>query len=166
MIREISPHAEFANDILETAEKPTASGRISSRQEEPMLRSSYEPNLSDQDHEIFATLVSAGHYLRQVTAVVDFERYCPLMAERYHPSDGRPANDPVVLLKLCYLQTHYALSARAIISQAQVNIAFRFFCGPGTPSGVGERPLAPQGRHSHHRQHRHSFNHSTGRPNA
>ncbi len=92
-----------------------------------MLRSSYEPKMSDQDHEIFATLVPADHYLRQVAAVVDFERYRPLMAERYHPNDGRPANDPVVLLKLCYLQTHYALSDRAIISQAQVNMAFRFF---------------------------------------
>lgn len=58
-----------------------------------MLRSTYEPTLRDQDHEIFATLVPADHYLRQVAAVVDFERYRPFMAERYHPSDGRPAND-------------------------------------------------------------------------
>lgn len=92
-----------------------------------MLRASYAPMLSEQDQLIFAILVPADHYLRQVNAVVDFERYRSPMASCYHASDGRPADDPVVLLKLGFLQTHYNLSDREVIAAAQVNVAFRYF---------------------------------------
>ncbi|NTW04470.1 MAG: transposase [Oscillochloris sp.] len=37
------------------------------------------------------------------------------------------ADDPVVLLKLCYLQIQYGLSDRAMIVQAQVTIALCSF---------------------------------------
>lgn len=92
-----------------------------------MLRTSYAPMLSDQDQLIFETLVPPDHYLRQVNAVVDFERYRNTMAVCYSPTDGRPADDPVVLLKLGFLQTHYNLSDREVLVQAQVNVAFRYF---------------------------------------
>lgn len=92
-----------------------------------MLRTNYAPMLSDQDQLIFATLVPPDHYLRRVNAVVDFERYRSTMAVCYSPSDRRPANDPVVLLKVGFLQTHYNLSDRQVVAQAQVNVAFRYF---------------------------------------
>src|SRR5215475_13449559 len=92
-----------------------------------MLRASYAPMLSDQDQIIFDTLVPADHYLRQVHTVVDFEQYRATMAGCYHASDGRPANDPVVLFKIGFLQTHYNLSDREVLATAQVNVAFRYF---------------------------------------
>jgi transposase len=92
-----------------------------------MLRASYAPMLSDQDQLIFATLVPPDHYLRQVNAVVDFERYRATMAACYHATDGRPADDPVVLLKVGFLQTHYNLSDREVLAAAQVNVAIRYF---------------------------------------
>lgn len=92
-----------------------------------MLRASYAPMLTDQDQLIFETLVPPDHYLRQVNAVVDFERYRATMAACYHATDGRPADDPVVLLKVGFLQTHYNLSDREVVAQAQVNVAFRYF---------------------------------------
>jgi transposase len=92
-----------------------------------MLRASYAPMLSDQDHFIFDTLVPADHYLRQVNALVDFEQYRAMMAVCYHASDGRPADDPVVLLKIGFLQTHYNLSDREVLAAIQVNLAFRYF---------------------------------------
>ena len=92
-----------------------------------MLRASYAPMLSDQDQLIFETLVPPDHYLRQVNAVVDFERYRSAMAVCYSATDGRPADDPVVLLKIGLLQTHYNLSDREVIAAAQVNVAFRYF---------------------------------------
>lgn len=92
-----------------------------------MLRASYAPMLSEQDQLIFETLVPPDHYLRQVNAVVDFERYRATMAACYHTTDGRPAEDPVVLLKLGFLQTHYNLSDREVLAAAQVNVAFRYF---------------------------------------
>jgi transposase len=92
-----------------------------------MLRASYAPMLTEQDQLIFETLVPPDHYLRQVNAVVDFERYRATMAACYHASDGRPAEDPVVLLKVGFLQTHYNLSDREVLAAAQVNLAFRYF---------------------------------------
>jgi transposase len=92
-----------------------------------MLRTNSTPILSDQDQLIFATLVPPDHYLRQVTAVVDFERYRATMATCYHPSQGRPADDPVRLLKVGFLQTHYNLSDREVLAAAQVNLAYRYF---------------------------------------
>ena len=92
-----------------------------------MLRASYTPTVSDQDRVIFETLVPPDHYLRQVNAAVDFERYRATMAACYHATAGRPADDPVVLLKVGFLQTHYNLSDREVLAQAQVNVAFRSF---------------------------------------
>ena len=96
-----------------------------------MLRANYAPQLSEQDHEIFEQLVPREHYLRQVKSMVDFERYRTAMAACYSPNEGRGADDPVLLLKLGFLQTHYNLSDREVIAQAQVNVAFRFFLDLG-----------------------------------
>jgi transposase len=92
-----------------------------------MLRANYAPTLSDQDQLIFDILIPADHYLRQVNAVVDFECYREPMAACYNATDGRPADDPVVLLKIGFLQTHYNLSDREVLAAIQVNVAFRYF---------------------------------------
>jgi len=92
-----------------------------------MLRASYTPMLSEQDQLIFDILVPVDHYLRQVQALVDFERYRAMMAGCYHATDGRPTNDPVVLPTIGFLQTHYTLSDREVLAAIQVNLAFRFF---------------------------------------
>jgi transposase len=92
-----------------------------------MLRASYPSSLSEQDQLIFDTLIPADHYLRQVNAVVDFECYRDVMAACYHATEGRPADDPVVLLKIGFLQTHYNLSDREVLAAIQVNVAFRYF---------------------------------------
>jgi transposase len=92
-----------------------------------MLRASYTPMVTDQDQLIFETLVPCDHYLRRVNAVVDFEQYRTRMAVCYHATDGRPADDPVVLLKIGFLQTHYNLSDREVLAAIQVNVAFRYF---------------------------------------
>src|SRR5262245_23994660 len=92
-----------------------------------MLRANYTLILCEQDQLVFDTLVPADHYLRQVNAVVDFECYRDSMAACYHATEGRPADDPVVLLKIGFLQTHYNLSDREVLAAIQVNIAFRYF---------------------------------------
>lgn len=92
-----------------------------------MLRANYAPMLSDQDQLIFDILVPADHYLRRVNTLVDFEQYRATMAVCYHASDGRPADDPVALLKIGFLQTHYNLSDREVLAAIQVNVAFRYF---------------------------------------
>jgi transposase len=96
---------------------------------------------TELDQVIFDATVPHDHYLRRVLRAVDFERCrrvlravdferCrPLLADAYDPDRGRPALEPVLLLKLEFLQYHYNLSDRAVLDQAHYNMAFRLFLG-------------------------------------
>src|SRR5580700_3375785 len=72
-------------------------------------------------------MVPANHYLRQVAACVDFERFRPCLAETYSPDWGRPAIDPVRMLKILFLRFHYKLSDRQVMERAKTDGAFRWF---------------------------------------
>lgn len=92
-----------------------------------MLKENYYREPTAIDRLIFEKLVPPDHYLRQVKALIDFEALRELVGDAYDPRRGRPAEDPVLLLKLEFLQFHYGLSDREVIAEAQVNVAFRYF---------------------------------------
>jgi transposase len=96
---------------------------------------------TERDREVFEALVPADHYLRRVAQAVDFERFRPLMASQYSAAWGRPAKEPVLLLKLEFLQYEDRLSDRQVIEQAQVNIAYREFLGLGLASDLPDPSL-------------------------
>ncbi len=81
----------------------------------------------ERDLEIFAATVPEHHYLRRVKVVIDFERSRDELAACYSAALGRPATEPILLLKLEFLQFHYNLSDRQVIDQVCVNMAFRYF---------------------------------------
>jgi transposase len=83
--------------------------------------------VTERDLEIFDATVPADHYLRRVKATIDFRPFRDLLAPYYNPSLGRPAIEPVLLLKVQFLQFQYGLSDREVINQIRVNMAFRFF---------------------------------------
>jgi transposase/DnaJ-domain-containing protein 1 len=85
--------------------------------------------LTELDREIFDATVPADHYLRRVMEVVDFERFRELLISRYSRSMGRPPIEPLLLLKLEFLQYQYDLSDREVIAQTCVNMAYRLFLG-------------------------------------
>jgi transposase len=78
---------------------------------------------------IFAATVADDHLLRRVHEAIDFERCRDLLATAYCPDQGRPAVEPLLLLKLEFLAYHYNLSDRQVIAQARCNMAFRWFLG-------------------------------------
>jgi transposase len=82
---------------------------------------------TELDRKIFDATIPPDHYLRRVKQAVDFEGCRDLLAAVYHASLGRPALEPVLLLRLEFLQYHYNLSDREVVEQAQYNMAFRFF---------------------------------------
>jgi len=92
-----------------------------------MLRASYYVPPTELDLLIFEKLVPASHYLRQVKTLIDFESFRSQLASCYSPDEGRPADDPVLMLKLGFLAFHYNLSDRRVLAETQVNVAFRFF---------------------------------------
>ena len=92
-----------------------------------MLKPTEYVVLTDLDHQIFEAIVPPDHYLRRVKQAVDFDRFRPTLVSRYDPDRGRPPIEPLLLLKLEFLQFHYDLSDREVLKQSQVNMAFRFF---------------------------------------
>ena len=79
------------------------------------------------DHLIFKTTVPEDHYLRQVRAVIDFERFRADMVSCYSANLGRPATEPLLLLKLEFLQYQYNLGDQSVVEQTRYNMAFRYF---------------------------------------
>jgi transposase len=88
-----------------------------------------EPNYlppDERDREIFEATVREDHYLRRVKDVVDFERFRPILAEAYCNDQGRPAIEPLLLLKLEFLQYQYNHSDRQVMMHAYSNMAYRY----------------------------------------
>lgn len=86
---------------------------------------------TELDRIIFDALIPSDHYLRLAAKVIDFERLRPLMADCYCADFGRRAIEPVLMLKLEFLQYHDHWSDTNVIAQAQVNVAYREFLGLG-----------------------------------
>src|SRR5260370_29092113 len=97
--------------------------------------------LTELDRRIFDTTVPPDHYLRRVLQAVSFQRCRTLMAPAYDPDRGRPACEPVLLLKLEFLQYHYNLSDRQVIDQARYNLAFRLFLDLSLDSTLPDHSL-------------------------
>jgi transposase len=111
-----------------------------------MLKETYDTAPTALDELIFQKLVSANHYLRQVKAVVNFSVVRSLVASCYSPDQGRIADDPVLLFKLCFLQFHYNLSDRDVVQAAQVSVAYRFFLDLSLESDLPSHSLLSQFR--------------------
>jgi transposase len=95
----------------------------------PMLREPTSPEWSPADLEAFDRLIPAGHYLRRALAAIDFEQLRSKVVCGYSPNLGRPAEDPILMLKLEFLQYHDRLSDRQVIERAQTDMAYRYFLG-------------------------------------
>ena len=111
-----------------------------------MLKSNYYTEPTEIDRLIFEKLVPVHHYLRQVLAVIDFERFREQVSDCYSAGLGRGAEDPVLLIKLEFLQYHHGLSDRKVCEQAQVNVAFRLFLGLSLESKLPVPSLLSQFR--------------------
>lgn len=99
-----------------------------------MLQTEVFVPLNDFERQLFARLVPEDHFLLQLQRAIDFERFRPTLAKHYSPREGRPALDPVRMLKLDLLSIHYRWSDRELMRQAQVNMAHRLFLNLGSES--------------------------------
>lgn len=84
-------------------------------------------HLSEFDERVYDLVVPPDHYLRKVLQVVPWDSFHDLLAPYYSPDTGRPADSPVMMLKLEYLRYHHNLSDREVIRHAQTDLAYRCF---------------------------------------
>jgi transposase len=76
------------------------------------------------------TLVPENHLLRKIDSCINWNKIYEFVEDLYSPNMGRPSVDPVVLVKMVFLQHLYGLrSLRQTAENVSVNIAFRWFLG-------------------------------------
>ena len=92
-----------------------------------MLYDAVAPRLSEFDQQVYRAVVRRNHFLRKVLQVVPWDTFHDLLAPYYTPDKGRPAEDPVLMLKLEYLRYHCNLSDREVVARAETDMAFRYF---------------------------------------
>ena len=91
----------------------------------------YHPRLSEFDQTVFQAFVPQDHYLRQALEGIPRDDFYNVLAPYYSEAVGRPAESPVLMLKLEYLRYHDNLSDRQGIARATTDLGYRYFLRPG-----------------------------------
>lgn len=82
-------------------------------------------------------LVPRDHLLRKIEKAVDFEDIYPMVEPYYCEDNGRPAVDPVVLVKIVLIWHLFGIrSLRQTLKDVAVNLAYRWFLGFGFETEV------------------------------
>ena len=75
-------------------------------------------------------LVPQNHLLRIIDKAIDWRFIYDLVEDKYSPDFGRPSMDPVVLIKIPFIQYLYGIrSMRQTMKEIEVNVAYRWFLG-------------------------------------
>jgi len=75
-------------------------------------------------------MVPQDHLLRKIDKAVDFNYIYEMVEHLYCEDNGRPAVDPVVLVKMVLIQHLYGIkSLRQTVKEIDMNIAYRWFLG-------------------------------------
>lgn len=93
-----------------------------------MLRPYKKPAFTDQDRVIFDASVPYDHWTRRADARIDFLGLRESI-EKFFNSDGRPAIEPILLMKLELLMFHDCLSDGHVFARARTDMAYRLFLG-------------------------------------
>ena len=73
-------------------------------------------------------LVPQNHLLRKIEKAVDFNEIYPMVERYYCHDNGRPAVDPVMLVKMVLIQHLFGIrSLRQTVKDIEMHIAYRWF---------------------------------------
>ena len=92
-------------------------------------------------------LVPEDHLVRKIDAAIDFEFIRDSVKHLYCPDNGRPAIDPVRLIKMMLLGYLFGIpSERRLVKEIQVNVAYRWFLRMGLTEKVPDASTLSQNR--------------------
>lgn len=75
-------------------------------------------------------MVPQDHLLRIIDKAIDWTFIYDLVVDKYSPNNGRPSMDPVMLIKIPFIQYLYGIrSMRQTVKEIEVNVAYRWFLG-------------------------------------
>ena len=92
-----------------------------------MLSPYREPELSLEDRKWFDALVPYDHWTRRADIHIDFLELRKSVEPRFSVSQGRPAIEPVLFMKLELLMFHDNLSDGQVYSRTKTDLAYRRF---------------------------------------
>jgi transposase len=97
-----------------------------------MLSKRLENHRNQMEVVALDQLVPNDHLVRKIEAAIDFDFIYPLVEEMYSLDNGRPSVDPVVLIKMVFVQYLFGIrSMRQTIKEIETNVAYRWFLGYG-----------------------------------
>ncbi len=77
-------------------------------------------------------LVPEDHLVRKLDHSMEFDFIYDLVKDLYSSDKGRPSIDPVVLVKMVFIQYIFGIrSMRQTIKEIETNVAYRWFLGFG-----------------------------------
>lgn len=75
-------------------------------------------------------MVPRDHLLRVIDKAIDWNFIYDLVEDKYCSDNGRPSMDPVMLIKIPFIQYLYGIrSMRQTCREIEVNVAYRWFLG-------------------------------------
>jgi transposase len=96
--------------------------------------------------------VPSDHPLRQLDAVLKFERARTVLAGHYSRS-GRPSVDPELMLRMLLVGYAYGIrSERQLCNEVHLNLAYRWFCRLGLEGTVPDHSTFSKNRHGRFRE--------------
>jgi transposase len=78
---------------------------------------------------LYDAIIPKDHILRRMKENIDFSFVNPMLKKQYCEHFGRPAKEPEMMFKLCFLKKLYDLSDERLISSAQTDMAYKYFLG-------------------------------------
>ena len=93
-----------------------------------MLKDNSQLQLSLSPYQgIYDAVIPTNHLLRRIKENIDFSFVNPMLRKQYCENFGRPAKEPEMMFKLLFLKKLYDLSDETLISNAQTDMAYKFF---------------------------------------
>ena len=93
-----------------------------------MLRENDQLRISLSPYSgIYDAVVPQDHLLRKIKDNIDFSFVNPMLKKQYCEEFGRPAKEPEMMFKLAFMKKIYDLSDVRLISQAQTDMAVKYF---------------------------------------
>lgn len=75
-------------------------------------------------------MIPKDHMLRLIDKAINWQFIYDLVEDKYCLDNGRPSMDPVMLIKIPFIQYLYGIkSMRQTIKEIEVNVAYRWFLG-------------------------------------
>ena len=91
-----------------------------------------DPKEKKDQVQIFSIdqVVPKNHILRDIDRAIDFSFIYDLVKDKYCLDNGRPSIDPVLLIKIPFIQYLFGIrSMRQTMREIEVNVAYRWFLG-------------------------------------